>query len=473
MGQQWFPAHSSCAKNKNSNVKVLMESIGLDLLGLVAVAVLVLANGFFVAAEFSLVSVRSTRIAELVAQGYPGAHWVEKALENPDRVIAATQLGITLASLGLGWVGEPALSHLLAPLFGFLPGEISSELSHTISAGVAFALITFLHVVVGELAPKSIALQNPEKTSLIVARPTIWTELVFKPAILALNVTGNFLLKLVGVNPASGHELVHSVEELKMLVTASTEVGVMESEEGEMLHAVFDFGELLVRQVMIPRTEISAFEADMELREAIDIAVNSTFTKFPVFDDDLDNIVGVVHIKDLLRADQEPDSQNCRVRSLMREALFVPETIPVKSVLREFRNRRQHIAIVMDEFSGTAGLVTLEDLMEEIVGEVSDPFDLGIPEINPLAGGVVMLDGLALIDDVNEALGTQFSAPHYDTIAGFFLGVFGRIPKVGDEIETNGVRLRVEKMDAMRIASLKLTHPGSSKEDPIPTEEEV
>ena len=321
---------------------------------------------------------------------------------------------------------------------------------------IAFAIITFLHVVVGELAPKSIALQNPEKTSLIVARPTIWTELIFKPAIWALNGTGNFLLKLVGVEPASGHELVHSVAELKMLVTASTEVGVVETEESEMLHAVFDFGELLVRQVMIPRTEISAFEADMNLREAIDIAINSSFTKFPVYDDDLDNIIGVVHIKDLLRAEQDPERQDCLVRSLIREALFIPETVPVKAVLREFRDRRQHIAIVMDEFSGTAGLVTLEDLMEEIVGEVSDPFDAGIPEIHPLDSGAVMLDGLALIDDVNEALGTQFEAPHYDTIAGYFLGVFGRIPQVGDEIETEGVRLRVEKMDAMRIESLKL-----------------
>jgi CBS domain containing-hemolysin-like protein len=450
-----------------------METIGLDLLGLVAVAVLVLANGFFVAAEFSLVSVRPTRIAELVAQGYPGALWVEKALENPDRVIAATQLGITLASLGLGWVGEPALSHLLAPLIHLFPFEISNELSHTISAGVAFAIITFLHVVVGELAPKSIALQNPEKTSLYVARPTIATELVFKPAIWALNGTGNFLLKLVGVEPASGHELVHSVEELRMLVTASTEVGVMESEEGEMLHAVFDFGELLVRQVMIPRTEISAFEADMVLREAIDIAIHSSFTKFPVYDDDLDNIIGVVHIKDLLRAEQEPEHENCLVRTLVREALFVPETVPVKAVLREFRDRRQHIAIVMDEFSGTAGLVTLEDLMEEIVGEVSDPFDAGVPEIYPLANGVVMLDGLALIDDVNEALGTQFEAPHYDTIAGYFLGVFGRIPKIGDEVETKGVRLRIEEMDAMRIALIKLTRLGPLPVEPTPPEQEA
>ena len=448
------------------------SSIGLDILGLFAVAVLVLANGFFVAAEFALVSVRPTRIAELVAKGNPGAQWVKKALENPDRVIAATQLGITLASLGLGWVGEPALSHLMAPLFHLLPGEISSELSHTISAGVSFAIITFLHVVVGELAPKSIALQNPEKTSLVVARPTIWTEIIFKPFIWVLNGTGNYLLKLVGVNAASGHELVHSVEELRMLVTASTEEGVVESDESEMLHAVFEFGELLVRQVMIPRTEISAFEADITLRKAIDIAIQSSFTKFPVYDNHLDNIIGVVHIKDLLRAEQEPENHDFLARSLVREALFVPETVPVKAVLQQFRNQRQHIAIVMDEFSGTAGLVTLEDLMEEIVGEVSDPFDVLIPEIHPISTNTVIIDGLATIDDVNDALGTQFEAPYYDTIAGYFLGVFGRIPNVGDEVETSEIRLRIEKMDAMRIESLKLTRIDTPATESDPPQEE-
>lgn len=450
-----------------------MESFGVDLPKLVAVVVLVFANAFFVAAEFSLVSVRSTRIAELVAQGNQAAIWVKKALENPDQVIAATQLGITLSSLGLGWVGEPALSHLLKPLIDLFPGEIQSELSHTLSAGAAFAIITFLHVVVGELAPKSIALQNPEKTSLVVARPTIWTEWIFKPAIWALNGTGNFLLKLVGVDPASGHELVHSVEELKMLVTASTEVGVFETEEGEMLHAIFDFGELLVRQVMIPRTEISAFEADIPLREAIAIAIHSSYTKFPVYDDHLDNVIGVVHIKDLLRADQDPECQDCTARALAREALFIPETVPVKAVLREFRNQRQHIAIVMDEFSGTAGLVTLEDLMEEIVGEVSDPFDATIPEIHPLSSDTVIIDGLAIIDDVNETLGTRFESPHYDTIAGYFLGIFGRIPEVGDEIEIDGYSLRVEKMDAMRIESLKLTRLSQTAVEPTTPEEEA
>ncbi len=215
-------------------------TLGSDVLRLLAVGLLVLANGFFVAAEFSLVSVRRTRIAELVAHGNDSAEAVQKAIQNPDRVIAATQLGITLASLGLGWIGEPALAHIIQPVVALFPNAVQPNISHSISAGVAFVLITFLHVVVGELAPKSIALQDPEKTSLFIARPTLLVETIFKPAIWALNGTGNFLLKLVGVNPASGHELVHSIAELRMLVTASTESGVMEQEESEMLHAVFD-----------------------------------------------------------------------------------------------------------------------------------------------------------------------------------------------------------------------------------------
>lgn len=431
-------------------------TLGSDLLRLVAVAVLVLANGFFVAAEFSLVSVRGTRIKELVAQGNATAKWAAKALEHPDQVIAATQLGITLASLGLGWVGEPALSHLLTPLIELFPANLQEGASHSIAAGLAFTMITFLHVVVGELAPKSIALQNPEGTALWVARPTLATEWIFKPFIWALNGTGNSLLKLVGVDPPAGHELVHSVEELKMIVTASAEEGVMASEESQMLHAIFDFGELLVRRVMIPRTEIAAFEADIYLDEAIEIAIHSSFTKFPIYDDDLDNIIGIVHIKDLLRAERLAESTNCKIRELAREAYFVPESVPVRTVLQQFRAQRRHIAIVMDEFGGTAGLVTLEDLMEEIVGEVSDPFDSEYPEFQTQSDGTVTLDGLLAIEEVNREMGLSLFDENYDTIAGFVFGRLNRIPIVGDTVDVDTIRLRVVEMDGRRIARLSL-----------------
>jgi CBS domain containing-hemolysin-like protein len=437
------------------------ENLFLDLLKLLGAGLLVLANAFFVAAEFSLVSVRRTRIAELVAHGNASAEVVQKAIENPDRVIAATQLGITLASLGLGWVGEPALAHWILPLVNLFPANIQSGVSHSISAGIAFVIITFLHVVVGELAPKSIALQDPERTSMVVARPTLWTEWIFKPVILALNGTGNALLRLIGVKPASGHELVHSVEELKMLVTASAEGGVVEAEESEMLHAVFDFGELLVRQVMIPRTEMLAIEANASLDEIINTVTKTTYTKLPVYEDDMDQILGILHVKDLLRIMTHPDTQSdetaLTARSLVRDTIYVPETLPVNDLLHQFRHNRQHIAIVLDEYGGTAGLVTLEDLLEEIVGEVSDPFDATIPEFQTLPDGTILIDGLALIEEVNQHLGLDLQDPHYDTIAGFMLGRLGRIPKVGDMVEWGGVQLRVESMDGLRIASLSLT----------------
>ncbi|HNT24146.1 MAG TPA: hemolysin family protein [Anaerolineales bacterium] len=428
----------------------------INVFGLVAVVLLVLTNGFFVAAEFSLVSVRRTRIAELVGQGNVSARAVQQAIENPDRVIAATQLGITLASLGLGWIGEPALAGLLLPVVELFPQSIQSGVSHSISAGIAFVLITFMHVVVGELAPKSIALQNPEQTSLMVAQPTLWTERIFKPAIWLLNGSGNLLLRLVGVEPASGHQLAHSVEELKMLVTASAEGGVVESEESDMLHAVFDFGELLVRQVMLPRTEVVAVDASVPFEELLDLVTQNTFTKLPVFEGSLDQVLGILHVKDLLRAMKQPDCKDCTARSLARETIFVPETISVNALLHRFRQERQHIAIVLDEYGGTAGLVTLEDLLEEIVGEVSDPFDKNIPEIQKLPDGTVMIDGLALIEEVNEQLNLNLDNPHYDTIAGFVLGRLGRIPRTGDAVEYDGIQLRVETMDKLRIARIAL-----------------
>ncbi len=395
-------------------------------------------------------------IAELAAHGNLAAKAVDKAISNPDRVIAATQLGITLSSLGLGWLGEPALSHLIEPVVAWFPTGFREEVSIAISAAIAFTLITFLHVVVGELMPKSIALQDPERTSLFVARPTLITESIFKPAIWALNGTGNALLKLLKIQPASGHGLVHSVEELRMIVTASTEGGVMGSDQSEMLHAVFDFGEMIVRQVMIPRTEILAVEADIPLDEIIQLTTQSTYTKFPVYDDSLDQILGIVHVKDLLVALLTPGSHSQTARGYLREAIFVPETISVKALLRQFRDNHQHMAIVLDEFGGTAGLVTLEDLLEEIVGEVSDPFDVNDPDFQVQPDGSVLIDGLTLIDEVNQQLGLALQDPDYDTIAGYVLGKLGRIPALADSVEGNGIRLRVEEMDGLRIARLSL-----------------
>lgn len=439
----------------------MSEGLITDIVEILLVILLILLNGFFTAAEFALVSVRRTRIEELAQQGKRSARWVKYALENPQKVFAATQLGITMASLGLGWIGEPALANLLEPIVILFPHAIQSQVSHSISAGIAFALITFLLVVAGELAPKSIALQNSEKTALLVVQPVLLMEWIFKPIIWLLNCAGAIFVRMVGGKSTQGQEMVHSIEELKMIVTASAEGGVVKKEESEMLHAIFDLGEQLVRQVMIPRTEIVAVEAETPLPQIIDLISETTYTKFPVYDDNLDQIIGIVHIKDLLHALQSDNCQNRTARTLVREALFVPETLTVRALLERFRTMRQHIAIVMDEYGGTAGLVTLEDLLEEIVGEVSDPFDRVRPAFIKQPDGSILIDGMTLIEDVNQHLGLNLEEPNYDTIAGYVLGKLGRIADVNDVIEEDGVRIKVVAMDGLRIAKVSLERLAS------------
>jgi len=437
-----------------------MEVGGISSLwGLLGVAFFVLLNAFFVAAEFGLVSVRPTRIEELVEQGNANAVVVRRALADPDRFIAATQLGITVASLSLGWIGEPALAGLLAPVLAFLPQRWVGAAAHSIATTVAFILITFLHVVVGELMPKSIALQNPERTALFVARPTEVALVLFRPAIWALNGAGGALLRLIGIRPASGHERVHSIQELRMLIESSQDEGVLEEEEERMLKSIFDLRAMRAEQVMVPRTEMVCIPADAPLQEAAALAGRTALTKFPVFEEDLDHILGVLHVKDMVL----PISQGrgaLTARALMREALFLPETIAVGGLLAAFRRARQHVAILLDEYGGTAGLVTLEDLLEEIVGDVQDAFDHAEPAVRWQADGSALVDGLLQIEEVNEAFGLSLEDAYYTTLGGLVMGRLDHIPAVGDELTLaeHGIRLRVEKVDGLRAAQLRLTH---------------
>ena len=430
-----------------------------NLVGLAAIAVLVLVNGFFVAAEFSLVSVRRTRVEELVRLGRPGARAVQHAVKDPDRFIAATQLGITLASLGLGWIGEPVLSRMIEPLFEFLPGEIAGQAAHLVAGtAIAFALITFLHVIIGELMPKSVALQNPEQTALIVAGPTLFAETVFRPFIWLLNGTGNFLLRAFGLGRSSGQENLHSVEELKLIAEASEQGGLIEPNEREMLDAVFDLRDTTARQVMVPRTEMITVATTATLGEVIGVAADHSLAKFPVYEGDPDHIVGIVHIKDVVRVLHESVERGTQKEALAgpahqitREALFVPETIRIDDLLVRFRRHKQHIAILLDEFGGTSGLVTLDDLTEELLGDVRDVFDSEEPDIQPRPDGSFSVSGLAPLEEVNGALGLNLVDENSDTIAGYVLGRLGHIPTVGDGLESDGLAFRVEAMDGLRI----------------------
>jgi len=434
-----------------------------DAVGLLAVLLLILLNGFLVAAEFAIVRIRRTRVEELVSSGDPSAPWIQRALRDTGRFLATTQLGITTVGLGLGWLAEPAVARLIEPLLNLLPVRWQTGVAYAVSATLAFLLTTFLLVVLGELTPKAIALQNPERVARMVARPILIAGSILRPVTWLLSRSGAALTRAMRLRPASEKELTHSVEELKMLVSASADSGVVRDDEEEMVHAVLDFGDTLVRQVMVPRTEMVALPAEASLDAVLRTLTEQPVTKLPVYEGDPDHVIGVVHLKDVLPAWRRADAASRTARDLMRETLFVPDTVRISDLLRRFRSRRQHLAIVLDEYGGTAGLVTLEDLLEEIVGEMRDPFDQEA-DIQPLQDGTILIDGLTTTEELNALFQLALHDPHYDTIAGYILGRLGRMARVGDTITAEGVRLRVESMDGLRIARV------SMRPQPAPTD---
>lgn len=434
-----------------------------SILSLVAVVVLVILNGFFVAAEFALVSVRRSRIDQLVIEGRTGARLVQRALTHLDTYIAATQLGITMASLALGFIGEPAIAYLLEPLLArFLPPEGAFFTSHGVALVIAFSIATALHIVLGELAPKSIALQRAESTALWVTGPLDVFLKLFRPFIATLNGIGNGLVRMIGLEPVGGHGAVHSVEELELLVHSSREAGLLVEQQERMVAGVFDFGQRHAGQVMTPRTEIDAVSVTVRLPELTQHAAKGNHSRLPVYDGDLDHIIGVVHVKDVLRTlERGTSSAEFELRAIMRRVPFVPETLPLDKLMAELRRQRAHTAIVVDEFGGTGGLVTLEDLLEEIVGDVADEFDPGREAIEELADGSYVLDGLLGFEAVDERFALGVEEPYYDTLGGYVFGQLQRAPKVGDSVPLpDGRRLQVGEIDGLRVARLLLLPAG-------------
>jgi CBS domain containing-hemolysin-like protein len=435
-------------------------AIGLDeaAIRLAAVLALVFANGFFVAAEFSLVTVRKTRIDQLIAEGNRLARPVRRAISDPESYIAATQLAITMASLGLGWIGEPAVASLFERALSFLPATLSRVTSHTLAVTIGFAFITALHIVLGELAPKTIALQQAERTALIIGKPTELFMKLFWPFIVLLNGMGRAVVGALGLKAPSGHSLVHSEEELKMLVTASQEAGVLEEDEEQMLHRVFGFSDLTAGQVMVPRTEMTALPAQASLDDIVERVSHSPMSVLPVYRAHLDDIVGVVQLRDLVPVIAgRPETLD--LVPLMREPLTVPETLGLDDLLNEMRRCRTTLAIVIDEYGGTAGMVTFERLMERIVGEIGADSDGSPTRVSVLTDGSALLDGLTLTTDVNLQFGLKIDEDAYNTIGGYVLGRLGRRPRLGDVVEIDGRRIRVEALDGIRVARVLLT-PG-------------
>ena len=427
-----------------------MDTTGIAL-GLVAILALVFANGFFVAAEFALVTVRKTRIDQLIAEGHRGARTVRRALNDPDSYIAATQLGITMASLALGWIGEPALARVFEPVFALFGDRLAAGMAHTIAFVLSFSIITALHIVLGELAPKTVALQQSERVSLLVAKPTELFMRFFWPFISMLNGLGNMVVRSFGLKPPSGHSLVHSEEELKMLVTASQEAGVLEEEEEQMLHRVFAFSDLTAGQVMVPRTEMVALSVDAPVAEVADIAARHGHARLPVYRKTIDDILGILSVTDLFQL-VASGRLPADLSSVVRDAMTVPETMAADDVLSEMHQRESGIAIVIDEFGGTAGLVTFAGLMERIVGGPH-----GGSRITVLADGSALIDGLTLVADVNAQFGLHIDEESYNTLGGYVLGRLGRRARVGDRLEIEQRTLRVEALDGLRVARVFLS----------------
>ena len=414
---------------------------------------LLLANAFFVAAEFAIVRVRETKLREL-ARSSARARLAKHINDHIDEYLSACQVGITAASLALGIVGEPAVARLIEPAFGWLIA-ISEAAFHVVSFTIAFGLVTYLHIVVGEQAPKYFAIQRSLPTTLWSAYPLHLFFRLMYPFIWFVNVSANRLLRLVRIDIADTLE-AHSEEELKMLLAVSTRKGILQESERSLLANALDFADTLVRQVMVPRTEIVAVEADQPLRELRDLAQERPFTRFPVYDRDLDHVVGVAHVKDLVPA----GDLSRPVRELMRRALFLPETMHLDQALAEFRRQRTQLAIVVDEFGGTAGLVTLEDVIEELVGEVEDEFDRETPRFRVEPGGSMLIDGLMSLDDLRERLGIELTGEPYDTVGGMVFGRLGRVAKIGDAVEVEGYRFQVTTVDGRRVAQVRAQRAG-------------
>jgi putative hemolysin len=438
--------------------------IGLRLLAVVG---LVLLNGFFVATEFSLVRARKSRIDQLANAGSARARLVQRSLARIQTVIAATQLGITMASLGLGYVAEPAIADLLEPLLDrlpFLSGEGAVLTAHAvaiIALVLSFAIATTLHIVFGELVPKNIALQRAEGTALWLVAPMDLFMRVFYPAIWALRGLGNLVIRALGLQATLEHSAVHSVEELELLVHSTREAGLLEEQQERMVAGVFDFGERQASRVMTPRTELEAVPVTIALPELAHRAATGRYSRLPVYEGDLDHILGVVHAKDVLRLIEKglpaTGAGAFDVRAITRTVPFVPESMPLDELMADLRRQKSHLAIIIDEFGGTAGMVTLEDLLEEIVGNVNDEFDAPREPVELLPDGGASLDGLLPIEEVNERFALGIEEPFYDTLGGYIFGQLGRAPVVGDEVALpDGRRLRVEELDGLRVSRVLL-----------------
>ena len=448
------------------------SAVGALLVALVVIILLVLLNGLFVMAEFSIIGVRPTQLEQMVDEGVGRAKGVLAIVESrqkQDQYIATAQLGITVASLGLAMYGEPQIAHFIEPYLENLWFEPSHELVGSIGYVIALGLLTYLHVVVGEMVPKSLALSDAPRMVLLLSRPMTVTRWILAYPVKILNRVGVSMLRLFRVPPVEGHERVLSPEELELIVTESTEGGLLNAEEQEMILNIFDFSDRTVSQVMTPRTKVEAIPLEVSRQEILKMVTDSRHSRFPVYEGDRDHIVGILHLKDLVKQTLRPESR-FDLRLILRSAPAVPEDLPVQTLLAAFKRQKLHMAIVLDEFGGMDGIVTLEDLVEEIVGEVRDEFDQEKEPFVELGPGIIEAEGEYLVDDFEDGFwGNEEDLPDVETVGGLVISKLGRPPAVGDEVIYNDkIQIRVLAVEGRAVSRILIEFPDPNKQ----TEEE-
>jgi CBS domain containing-hemolysin-like protein len=423
-------------------------------LDIVITFLLVFMNGFFVAAEFAIVKVRASQLEIKIQSGNRFAVLAKNITSHLDAYLAATQLGITLASLGLGWIGEPVVSVLIENLMRLLGIEISADLAHDIALPVAFAIITILHIVFGELAPKSVAIQRSEQTTLIIAYPLRLFYIIFKPFIWFLNGIANIILKILGLRAVHGAE-VHSSDELKYLVHQSKETGMIEPADYNIIKNAFDFSQKNVRLAMVSRTQVLALNVNDFNDAILEKVIEENYSRIPCYEDSIDNIIGVVYLKDILMKIRKREEIN--IREIMRPVMIIPETKHIGQLLKDFQAKHQQIAIVVDEYGSTKGIITMEDILEELVGQIQDEYDIETPIVEKTGNKTFKVMSLATVKDINELLPHPIEEKHnYDTLAGFLISKFKRIPDTNDVIISNDYEFIVLKKNGSMITLVQV-----------------
>lgn len=426
----------------------------MTIINLIVIAILIAFTAFFVSFEFAIVKIRSTRIDQLVAEGNKKAIAAKKIVTNLDEYLSACQLGITVTALGLGWLGEPTVEHLLHPLFTHL--SIPESAAGILSFVIAFASVTFLHVVVGELAPKTIAINKAEAVTLLFAKPMILFYKIMYPFIKTLNGSARIIVGLFGLKPASEHEDAHSEEELQLIISESYKSGEINQSEYKYVNNIFEFDDRIAKEIMVPRTEIVAFDKSQTLAECLEIVKAENYTRYPVIDGEKDNIVGMLNMKEVLTDYISGKNLDTSIEEYTRPVIQVIESIAIHDLLVKMQKDRVHMAILMDEYGGTAGLVTVEDILEEIVGEIRDEFDEDeVPEINKISENKTVVDGKVLIDEVNDLFGLDIHDDEMDTIGGWILSEKMDVVE-GDKINYGDYEFKVLEIDGYHIKLLEI-----------------